>query len=89
MMYSYLTFDDETLVTHSELRQRDGQDYVEVHFERPVDGGFSSARCELPSYKWLFNEGYSEKEISFFETFLEHNAHTIFKYSKCGGVQIA
>lgn len=62
---------------------------VEVHFERPVDGGFNSARCELPSYKWLFNEGFSKEEIDFFTELLHHNAHTIFEFAANGGSQVA
>ena len=89
-MYSYLTFPDETAVVHSELRERNGNQYIEVHFERPCEtGGFQSARAELPSYKWLYNEGFSEKELHFFTEFLEHNAHTLFKYAQEGGIKIA
>ena len=40
---------------------------VIVNFERPVENGFNSARCELPDYKWTVNEGYSDEEIAFFE----------------------
>lgn len=89
MMYPYIEFDDETLVTHSEIKIRENQKYIDVYFERPVDGGFESANCELPSYKWTMNDGYSEEKIKFFTTWLEHNAATIYKYAACGGLQIA
>ena len=45
MMYPYLTFSDETLVTHSHLMDKDGVNTVDVHFERPTSNGFDSARC--------------------------------------------
>jgi len=62
------------------------EQYIEVHFERPLQtGGFDSARCVLPSYEWLYNEGYSEREIAFFNEWLSHNAHTLFKYAGSGG----
>ena len=90
MMYPYITLADETMIVHSEMRQNDSGEYVEVHFERPLDkGGFKSARALLPSYKWISNEGFSEKELAFFTELLENNAHTIMKYAKCGGIQIA
>ena len=54
-------------------------DKVLVHFERPTEEGFDSARCGLPSYNWLYNEGYSESEISFFNRYLESDAHLIYK----------
>ena len=89
MMYPYITLYDETEITHSHLIKEDGINKVLVHFERPVDSGFHSARCELPDYKWLYNEGYSDDEIAFFEELLRHNAHLIYRYAESGGVQIA
>lgn len=64
-MFPYLTFSNGTEVVYSKILEKDGVKTVQVHFECPIDGGFKSARCELPSYKWLFNEGYSREEISF------------------------
>jgi hypothetical protein len=60
-----------------------------VHFERPTEDGFDSARCELPSYHWLYNEGFSQKEIDFFTQLLHSNAHLLYRYAKNGGIQIA
>lgn len=74
MMYSYLTFDDETEVTHSELIGMDEDAKVFVHFERPTENGFDSVRCELPSYTWTTWEGhYSDEELAAFESFLQDN----------------
>ena len=89
MIYGYITLADETEIVHTELLERNGEKYVEVHFECPIYSGFKSARCELPSYKWLFNDGFSDEEISFFTEFLHHNAHLIFKYAANGGSQVA
>lgn len=89
MMYPYMTLADETEVTHSHLMEQDGQQTVEVHFERPRENGFDSARCVLPSYAWKFNEGYSPAEIAFFEEFLQHNAHLLYRYAAQGGIQCA
>lgn len=89
MMYPYVEFSDATLVTHSELRCENGKEFIEVHFEKPIEGGFCSARIKLPQYEWVFNKGYSEKDLQFFDSFLKHNEKTLFKYSRCGGVQLA
>ena len=70
MMYPYITLADETEITHSHIMDSDGVQIVEVHFERPVEKGFCSARCSLPSYKWKFNEGFSAAEIDFVNEFL-------------------
>lgn len=88
-MFPYLTFSDGTEVVYSKILENDGVKTVQVHFECPIDGGFKSARCELPSYKWLFNEGYTREEISFFIDFLEHNAHLFFEFAAEGGMKSA
>ena len=89
MMYPYMTLADETEITHSQVIERDGLQMVEVHFERPIEGGFHMARCVLPTYAWKFNEGYSSEEIAFFEELLRHNAHLIYRYAQQGGIQCA
>ena len=45
MMYPYITLVDGTEITHSQVIHTDGVDKVVVHFERPTQGGFDSARC--------------------------------------------
>ena len=88
-MHSYITFSDGTVIIHSDIKNKNGIATVEVNFERPIDTGFISARCELPSYKWISNEGFSDKDISFFNDFLHHNAHTIFEFAQKGGMSVA
>lgn len=88
-MFPYLTFSDGTEVVYSKILEKNGEKTVQVHFECPIDGGFKSARCELPSYKWMFNDGYSDEEINFFIDFLEHNVHLFFEFAAEGGMKIA
>ena len=90
MMYPYMTFDDGTVVVHSQLLGDEGRPTVQVHFERPTDTGFDSARCELPSYTWTEWEGhFSDDEIGVFERFLANNAHLIFRFAANGGAKVA
>lgn len=89
MMYPYMTLSDETEIAHSHLIEAEGEQRVEVHFERPSEGGFASARCVLPSYQWKFIEGFSEEETAFFEEFLQHNAHLLYRYAAQGGLRFA
>ena len=89
MMYLYMILSDETEIVHSQIVEKNGVDTILVHFERPTDDGFDSARCELPSYHWLYNKGFSEDEISFFTRLLESNAHLLYRYARNGGIQIA
>ncbi len=80
MMYPYMTLADETEIVHSQIIEENGVQKVVVHFERPTEDGFDSARCELPSYKWIIKEGYSDDEITMFEQLLHSNAHLLYKY---------
>ena len=89
MMYPFMTLDDETEIVHSHLIDENGEKKVIVHFERPTEYGFDTARCELPSYRWIKKEGFSDKEISFFEELLKNNAHLLFRYAESGGIHIA
>lgn len=89
VMYPYITLADETEITHSQIMEEDGVQKVEVHFERPTEQGFNSARCVLPAYQWKFNEGFSDAEIAFFNEFLQHNAHLLYRYAEQGGIHCA
>lgn len=89
MLYPYITLADETEILHSQLMERDGKQTIEVHFERPTDTGFDTARCVLPDYKWIKCEGYSQQEIDFFAELLRNNAHLLYKFAANGGIGIA
>lgn len=88
-MYPYMKLADETEIVHSHLIEEDGVQKVIVHFERPTENGFDSARCVLPTYEWVLKDGYSEIEIQKFDELLHNNAHLLYKYAKIGGVTIA
>lgn len=89
MMYPYIKFEDETEVSFSQIIKKDETETIEVHFERPTEEGFDVARCELPSYKWIIKEGYTQEELEKFKEFLEYNAHLLYKYAKEGGIKTA
>ena len=89
MMYPYMTLFDGTEVVHSQIIEENGIKKVIVNFERPTENGFDSARCELPTYKWLFHEGYSEEEMKFWDEYMHSNAHLFYKYASDGGMRIA
>ena len=86
MMYEYMELPDQTLITHSQLIEKDGQETVQVHFERPKEGGFDVARCELPSYTWLKRDGFTSADMEKFTEFLEHNARLLFRYAENGWI---
>ena len=76
MMYPFMTLNDDTEITHSEMKA-----------ETPDEvGGFHNATCWLPAYKWENIEGYNDTEISYFKQLIRKNAHLIIEFSQEGGV---
>lgn len=86
MMYPFMTLNDQTEIVHSEPFPVDGVETVRVYFERPVPGGFDSAQCLLPQYQWENIEGFSGKEIAYFNEFLSTTAHIIIELAREGGI---
>ncbi len=87
MMYPYLTLNDDTEITHSEMKS-DGR--VKVYIETPDErDGFHNATCWLPEYSWENITGYSESEIAYFKKLIQNNAHLILEFSKEGGFEDA
>ena len=84
MMYPYMTLNDETEITHSEMQKDDS---VKVYIETPDEkDGFHHAVCWLPQYRWDDVVGYTEEEMAHFRQLIRNNAHTIMEYSQDGGV---
>ncbi len=83
MMYPYLTLNDDTEITHSEMLP-DGR--VKVYIETPdLKDGFHNATCFLPEYEWADIHGYSENEMNYFKKLIRNNAHLIMEFSQEGG----
>ena len=81
MMYPYMTFNDDTEVTHSQMLD-DGS--VKVYIETPVEDGFKNLTCLLAEYQYE-NHGYDEKELNYWKAFIQNNAHIIMELAKEGG----
>lgn len=83
-MYPYVTLNDDTEITHSEMLS-DGR--VKVYIETPdLKDGFHSAICYLPDYKWEDITGYSDEEMEYFKQFVRDNAHLIIEFAQEGGI---
>lgn len=89
MIYPYMEFPDGTEIVHTGIIHQNDGDHVEVHFERPKDGGFDTARCSLPEYKWIIRNGFTDSEIAEFTQMLEKSAHLFFKFAQNGGISCA
>lgn len=86
MMYPFMTLNDNTEITHSNM-EADGT--VKVYIETPVAGGFHNAWCILPEYKWEEINGYSGSEIEYFQEIIGSTAHLILRFSQDGGFENA
>ena len=84
MKYPFMTFPDDTEITHSSIYMEEGLEKVKVYIERPVEGGFVNATCVLPSYSWE-NNGFSKDDLQSFQRLLEKSAHVIYKFARQGG----
>ncbi|MDD6195561.1 MAG: hypothetical protein PUB12_01510 [[Clostridium] aminophilum] len=84
MMYPFMTLNDDTEITYSEMKA-DGS--VKVYIETPdLKDGFHSAVCWLPQYRWENIQGYNQSEMAFFKKMIRDNAHVIIEFSQDGGV---
>ncbi len=86
MMYPFLQLDDKTEIVHSDIISTANGESVKVYIEKPVMGGFHSATCYLPDYRWENIEGFDKKDIEKFQEIIESTAHLIFRFAKQGGL---
>jgi hypothetical protein len=83
MMYPFMSFPDDTEITHSEMKSNGT---VRVYVETPDEkDGFHNAWCVLPEYKWENVYGYSDEEISKYQEIIQSVAHLIMEFSQEGG----
>ena len=79
MFYDYAELEDGTQIAFSNVLD-DGQ--VEVSAEKPVDLGFDSARCVLPSFEWSSIEGFSDEDMEYLDQFVHNNAPLILRLAR-------
>lgn len=79
MFYDYAELEDGTQIAYSSTLE---DNTVEISIERPVDSGFDSARCLLPSLSWLSVEGFSDNELSKLENFIEKNTPLLLRFAR-------
>ena len=85
MLYPFMTLNDETEIVHSESMIKDGREQVKVVIEKPVFGGFHSAVCWLPDYRWEDIQGFTSQEIQEYQEFIESLANIIIEFARDGG----
>ena len=91
MMYPYVKYPDNTEVSFSDIYENEnGEQCIDVHFERPTENGFDSVRIKLPNYEVEIWEGnYTKEEIEFFKQVVQNSADLFYKYAREGGMKFA
>ncbi len=83
MIYPFMTFEDDTEITHSEMLPN-GE--VKVFVETPDEKDcFHSLVCYLPSYRVEDVIGYSQEEVDKYLAFIKKAANLIIEFSQEGG----
>jgi hypothetical protein len=79
MFYEYVELSDGTQIAYSNVLK---DDTVELSIERPVELGFNSARCVLPSFEWTNIEGFTDEEVNALDAFVHRNAPLILRLAR-------
>ena len=87
MMYPFLTLDDETEITHSDVLP-DGT--VKVYVEKPDEKDcFHFFTCYLPDYTVKDVFGFCPEEVEQYMQVIRSTAHLILDFSRQGGFEHA
>ena len=87
MVYPFMTLEDNTEITHTEMLT-DGR--VKVYVDTPdAKDCFHSLVCWLPSYQIEDVRGYSDKEVGKYVEFIQKAAYLIMEFAQEGGFEHA
>ncbi len=90
MLYSFVELPDKTIISHSEILNKDGREQVKVYMETPdAKLCFKHATCYLPDENWEEVYGYTEKEINYLKEFVSSEKSLIIELAKNGGFENA
>lgn len=84
MMYYYSTVDN-IVMTHSEIIEEDGFDFVNIHFERPNESSFDFLDLKIPGGTVSRSFGFSEDEIIKLKRYAKNNSALIWEFAQKGG----
>lgn len=91
MTYEFAKYPDGTLGIFSGIgKKENGEEYVRISFERPMEYGFDTLVIEIPSYNIVLEDGnYTEEEKKTFLEIVKNGSAFFFKYARLGGLEIA
>ena len=87
MMYPFLTLNDDTEITHSEMNN---EGVVKVYIEKPDEkDGFHYATIFLPSYERGEVFKFTESEMEGYTDIIRHSQKCILRFAREGGFDSA
>ncbi len=90
MLYNFVEFPDQTIISHSEIFNKDGREQVKVYMETPdAKFCFKHATCFLPDEDWQDIYGYTENELNYLKDFVSSEKSLIIELAKNGGFENA
>lgn len=91
MTYEFAKYPDGTLGVFSGIgKKENGEEYIRISFERPMEYGFDTLVIEIPSYNIVLEDGnYTEEEKKTFLEIVKNGSAFFFKYARLGGLEIA
>lgn len=79
MFYNYVELEDGTQVAYSNVLDNGT---VEVSVERPVELGFDTVRCSLPTFERADIEGFNDEDMAYLNTFVHNSAPLILRLAR-------
>ena len=91
MTFEFAKYPDGTTAVFSNIgKKENGEEYVNITFERVKPYGFDTYVIELPTYEIVLEDGnYSYEEKKRFMDIVKNGASFFFKYARLGGLEIA
>lgn len=60
----FITLNDNTEITYSDIKNKDNNKYITIYFETPTEDGFLSADIDYPNGTIRNNTGYNPEQIN-------------------------
>lgn len=90
MLYNFVELPDQTIISHSEILNKNGKEQVKVYIETPDEKCcFKHATCFLPDENWTDSYGYTEPELNYLKDFVSSEKSLIIEFAKNGGIENA
>lgn len=83
-MIYYSTFQN-IIMTHSGIVEKNGFEYIDVHFERPNKSGFDFLNLVMPGEFVTGSYGFSEDEILELKDYAKDNEPLVWELAREGG----